>query len=175
MNFETLSNHSVHADLIRLAEHCQGLAGDRAMAHKDDFHPGDVRWMLGRLYMVDVLDGGADYCFRLFGTFWQTIFGADLTGQRLSGLEASGVLTHLRPDYDVVAKIGEPLFHPGKLVWPGQESIHYERLLIPFSREDGEVSLILGAAHCDKPDEDIILYQGRGLPRLVLDEQTERT
>ncbi|MGA7712359.1 MAG: PAS domain-containing protein [Rhizomicrobium sp.] len=175
MNFETLLRHSPHADLIRLAEHCQSLAGDRAMPHREDFRPGDVRWMLGYIYLVDVLDDGADYRIRLFGTFWQTIFGADIAGQRLSELEAVGVLTDLRRDYDVVAETGEPLFHPGKLVWPGKESIHYERLLIPFSREDGRISLILGAAHCDKAVEDLILYQGLGLPRLVLDEQIERT
>jgi len=68
--------------------------------------------MIGKMYMIDVLDDGADYCFRLFGNFWQTIYGVDLTGRRLSALEASGNLTALRPVYDAVAKTREPLFHP---------------------------------------------------------------
>ena len=171
MNITATSERLVHADLARLVKYCDALAAGRPMPRREDFRPTDVRWMIGKMYMIDVLDDGADYCFRLFGNFWQTIYGVDLTGRRLSALEASGNLTALRPVYDAVAKTREPLFQPGKLVWPNQKSISYERLLLPFSNNDGRVSLILAAAHCDMTVEDLVLYRGCGLPQLVIDGQ----
>ncbi len=130
--------------------------------------------MMGRLYLVDVLDGGSDYCFRLFGAFWQTILGLDLTGQRLSGLETFWFLTSLRPEYDLAVATQKPQFHPGKLVWPDGNAVGYQRLLIPFSREGNQVSLILGAAHCESEIDDLILFVGQGLPRLVLESPSDR-
>jgi len=169
MDFSTVYETSTRADLARLVKHCDALAGTRRMPHRKDLRPADVTWLLGRIYLVDVLDAGADYCFRLFGIFWEKMYGADLTGQRLSKIEATGRLTALRADYDGVVAAGAPFLHPGKLVWPNRKSISYERLLVPFSGDDGQVSLILAAAGCDVPLDDLVLHKGKGLPHLDLD------
>ena len=169
MDFSAVYKVSARADILRLARHCDALAGTRPMPHRQDLHPAEVTWLLGRLYLIDVLDGGADYSFPLFGVFWEKMYGTDLTGQRLSELEAAGRLTALRGDYDTVVSAREPFFHPGRLVWPNKKSIHYERLFVPFSGDDGQVSLILAAAGCDVSLDDLVLHKGKGLPRLVLD------
>jgi hypothetical protein len=169
MDFTAVYKVSARADILRLARHCDALAGTRQMPHRRDLHPADVTWLLGRLYLIDVLDGGADYSFRLFGIFWEKMYGMDLTGQRLSEIEAAGRLTALRGDYDTVVAAREPIFHPGALVWPNQKAIRYERLLVPFAGDDGQVSLILAAAGCDVSLDDLVLFRGKGLPRLVLD------
>ncbi|MGC9953443.1 MAG: PAS domain-containing protein [Rhizomicrobium sp.] len=170
MDFTAVYKVSARADILRLARYCDALAGTRKMPLRRDFRPTDVTWLLGRIYLIDVMNGGADYSFRLFGIFWEKMYGTDLTGQRLSEIEATGRLTVLRGDYDTVVAARAPLFHPGKLVWPNQKSIHYERLLIPFSDDNGQVSVILAAAGCDVSLDDLVLYRGKGgLPRLVLD------
>jgi hypothetical protein len=169
MDFAAVYEGSSRADIARLAKHCEALAGTRQMPHRQDLRPSELTWLLGRIYLIDVLDGGADYRFRLFGIFWEKMYGADLTGQRLSELEAAGRLAALRGGYDTVMKTRLPLFQPGKLIWPNEKSIGYERLLIPFSDDDGQVSLIMGAAGCDVSHGDLVLHKGKGLPRLVLD------
>jgi hypothetical protein len=170
MDFAAICEASTRADMVRLVKHCEALAGPGEMPNQRDFRPADVAWLLGRIYLIDVLDSGVDYCFRLFGTFWEIMYGADLTGRLLSEIEATGKLYALRGDYDMVVAMRTPFFHPGKLVWPNQKSIKYERLLIPFSRDDDQVSLILVAAGCDAPLDELILCRGKGgLPRLVLD------
>lgn len=169
MDFTATYEKSARPEIVRLAKHCEALAGARQMPHRQDFRPADVTWLLGRIYLVNVLEGGADYCFRLFGIFWEKMYSADITGQRLSELEASGRLTALRSDYDNVVAARAPLFRPGKLVWPNEKSIYYERLLVPFSGDDGQVSLILGAAGCGVPLDELFRHKGLGLPRLVLD------
>jgi len=169
MDFTAVYKSSARPEILRLARHCDALAGTRQMPHRQDLNPTNVTWLLGHLYLIDVLDGGADYRFRLFGVFWEKMYGIDLTGQRLSEIEATGRLAALRGDYDAVVAAGMPFFHPGRLIWPNQKSIRYERLLVPFSGDDGQVSLILAAAGCDVPFEDLVLHKGKGLPRLVLD------
>ena len=169
MDFAAVYKVPARVEIIRLAKHCETLAGTRQMPHRQDLRPVDMTWLLGRLYLVDVLDSGADYCFRLFGIFWEKMYGFDLTGQRLSEIEATGRLAALRGDYDTVVAAREPFFHPGRLVWPNKRSIHYERLFVPFSGDDGQVSLILAAAGCDVSLDDLVLHRGNGLPRLVLD------
>ena len=169
MDFTAVYKVSARADILRLARHCDALAGTREMPLRRDFRPADVSWLLGRIYLVDVLDGGADYSFRLFGIFWEKMYGTDVTGQRLSEIEATGRLAALRGDYDTVVAARQPLFHPGTLVWPNQRSIRFERLLVPFSGDSGQVSLILVGAGCDVPIDDLVLHKGQGLPRLILD------
>jgi hypothetical protein len=126
--------------------------------------------MFGRLYIVDVLDGGADYRFRLFGAFWHTVYGRNLTGARLSEIEASGNLLALRPHYDECVAKRSLAFKPGRLVWPNKQVIAFQRLLIPFSKDSYGVSMLLCGAYCEIPYEDICLFQGAGVPQLVLDE-----
>jgi hypothetical protein len=170
MDFAAICEASTRADMVRLARYCAALAGPADMPNRRDFRPADVAWLLGRIYLIDVLDSGVDYCFRLFGTFWEKMYGTDLTGKLLSEIEATGNLTALRGDYDKVVAARTPFFHPGKLVWPNQISINYERLLVPFSGDDSQVSLILVAVGCDVSLDDLVYFRGKGgPPRLVLD------
>lgn len=174
MEFERQFEVLAHPDLIRLARHCEDLAGPAQLPRREDFNPAPIlRYLFGRLYMVDVIDGGADYRFRLFGMFWQTIYGRNLAGERLSEIEATGNLLSLRPHYNACVAKRAPVFRPGKLVWPDRQAIAYQRLLIPFSECDGGVSMLLCAAHCDISLEDLCLFQGSGMPQLVLEDAAE--
>lgn len=166
--FEALA----HPDLIRLARHCEELAGLSDMPHREEFNPGPVlRYLPGRLYLVDVLDGGADYRFRLFGMFWQTIYGRNLAGLKLSDIEAAGQLLALRPHYDTCLAKRAPVFLPGKLIWQNRHAISFQRLLIPFAEGEGNVSMLLCAAYCDISQDDLCLFQGSGIPKLVFDKE----
>jgi hypothetical protein len=83
----------------------------RAMPARSDFAFEDLRRWLGNLVLVDVLDRGADFLFRVYGTTVAHFFGHDLTGRRLSQLAAmpqricreeyGDVVTSRRPRYVV--------------------------------------------------------------------------
>ena len=172
MDFTEIYKATARADILRLAKHCDALAGTQPLPRRRDLRPAQMTWILGRLYLIDVLDGGGDYSFRLFGIFWEKMYGTDLTGNRLSAIEGAGQLTVLRSDYDAVVAARAPALHPGRLVWPNQKSIKYERLLVPFSDDGERVSLILVAAGCDVSLDELVLHRGqkgRELPRLILD------
>ncbi len=170
MDLSELENKNIPADLDRLVEHCQRLSAGRLMPHQDELRPNDMRWLLGRLYLTEVLDGGKDYRVRLFGIFWQTLGGEDLTGKRFSELEAqSDRLIHLRRAFDVVVLTRRPVYSIGKLVWPNGEPVFYHRLAIPFTKDGETVSQVLVAADYDQAAEDMIFYKGKGSPTVTFE------
>lgn len=167
MDFSAVYGASTRVDLMLLCKYCESLAGRQAMPPCRRFRLDAVPSLLGRLYLIDVLQG--DYRFRLFGVFWESLYGFDLTDQRLSALEAEGHLTALRADYDGIVAARRPVFHAGRLVWPDQKAIRYERLLVPLSDDGRDVSQILVAAGCDVSLADLSRHKGRGRPQLLLD------
>ena len=169
MDFSSLYAASSRVDLMLIGKHFENLSAGALMPRRRGFRPAAVSRMLGKIYLIDVLDGGTDYRFRLFGTFWEKLYGFDITDQKLSELESAGHLTTLRGDYDTVVSTRKPLFHAGKLVWPGGKSVRYERLLVPLSDDDEGVSQILVAAGCDVALDDLTLHKGKGRPQLILD------
>jgi hypothetical protein len=166
---------AAHPDLKRVVEHYIRLSNGRPMPDRADFFATQYGWMLGRMYLIDVLDGGADYCTRLFGEFWQTVYGHDMAGQPLSRLEKEGKLSGLRAEYDKIVASHMPLYRPGIVKWPNGQSFKYERLLLPFADAKGGVSLILGVATCDISTEDLVFFRGQGFPELVFDEPVNKT
>ena len=63
---------------------------DRDMPSRADLHPRDLISILPYVYMVDVLDEGAEYVIRLQGSALAEMMGVDCTGMRLKRNEESG-------------------------------------------------------------------------------------
>jgi hypothetical protein len=154
-----------YPDLAKLIDHCRQLAGGRDMPHRNDFRASKVRWMFAHLYLVDVVDGGADYRCRLWGQFWETIFGINLQGKSLSDLEQTGNLLHLRAEYDAIVAARCIRFRAGQVIWRDNTSADYARVIVPFAGDDGHVSMLLSAATCGKSIEDLVFFKGLGVPR----------
>ena len=174
MDCSDLMHENVPSDFLEFAQYCELLSDGRQMPREQDFNLTDVPWLFGRLYLIDVLDGGADYRFNNFGIFWQAIYGEDLTGRRLSYLEAASDSLHaLRGHLDRIIQSRAPLVSVGRLVWP-EHMIVFDRLSIPFSADEINVSKIVVAAHYDDYTEDMVFARGEGLPKLVLEEQRRR-
>jgi hypothetical protein len=57
------------------------------MPRRRDFALEELGPWLGHLVLVDLIDGGQDFSYRVFGTKIAEFLGQDLTGKRLSGLQ----------------------------------------------------------------------------------------
>lgn len=170
MDFSKLTEGSVHPDLLRFAKYCDELAGDREMPHRHDFNPIDVRWILGSLYVVEVLSAESDYRFKLVGSVVTAIYGKDITGWRLSEIPDSSIHPNMREylhnNYDAVVTSWAPLFLRGKVLWKKAE-INTERLMVPLAEDDGFLSQILVAVHCNIPEDLLAVFRGTGVPNLI--------
>jgi hypothetical protein len=104
---------------------------------RHDLSLEDLKPWLGHLLVIDVIDRGADFVYRVYGTAIGTFFGNDLTGKRLSevdlatqeivGQEYRAVVAIRRPTYTVrsprtfredtlIARANLPLSHGGQAV-----------------------------------------------------------
>ena len=82
-----------------------------AMPSRRDFMIEELGPWLGHLMLVDAIDGGRDFAYRVFGTWIADFLGYDLTGKPLSTLasprqravseEYNGVVATRRPHYVV--------------------------------------------------------------------------
>ena len=160
-------NRQDHPQVARLLDHCTALAGERELPLAADFRPADVRWAIGYISIIDVLDHGEDYRFRLFGSICQSVYGADLTGIKLSEIEHRGDFVGVRENYNEVVRGRRPVYTASRFIWANGNKLSFGRLLIPFADENGEVCRILAAADCGMPGEDAMMLRGLGLPTML--------
>jgi hypothetical protein len=162
MNSAVSPPHALSPSLQRLADLWEKLRGECDLPRRSDFHPTDASWLLGHLYLVDVLDGGEDYFYRLSGTVVKEIYGLELQGKRLGTLRKEKLKQALRTNYETVIATRRPMAQRGRLSWPNGSHIGIERLLLPFTDDDGNPCTILGAVVCDVPLETLVLYRSDG-------------
>ena len=119
--------------------------GDRAMPARADLDPLDIPTLLPIVGLVDVLDGGARFRYRLIGTEIVGVAGHDPTGRFLDEvLPDSGYADYLIGLFREVARERRPLY--GESDFRGQGHIEHRvrRLLMPLSRDGQSVDMIFG-------------------------------
>ncbi|WP_419902551.1 PAS domain-containing protein [Kiloniella sp.] len=115
--------------------------GDRLAASPEDVDPFKLRPVLGRIAVLDILDGGEEFKYRLYGSAIIQEPGKDLTGMLLSD-----IWTPLRSffaiTYRAVLLRKEPLYtrhephHSLKMTT-------WDRLILPLSRDDNVERIIV--------------------------------
>ena len=118
-----------------------------AVPDRRDLDPLHLRpTLLPLLVMMDVVDGGADFCWRLFGSRHAVEFGADLTGKCLSQLRPPDEETNdFKQILQAVAAEGRPI--PFELTYLSQSDILRQSvgLFMPMRNGGHETTILLGA------------------------------
>ncbi|MCJ9427648.1 hypothetical protein [Kordiimonas marina] len=110
------------------------------------------RELLPLMYIVEVLDGGADFRWRLFGTEHTLRYGAEATGMRLSDAakrdtSARDSLTFARRVYAT----GVPCFYVTDFFGELGLIKRSYTVILPLRGPDGTVSRLFGCASWEKP------------------------
>lgn len=85
--------------------------GDRIAPARGDFDPAELKPVLPRLLLIEVVPGEpVDFRYRLAGTQSYDIHGIELTGRRISELEPPGFVTRLRQDLLELMQRPEPQY-----------------------------------------------------------------
>ncbi|MGB8601266.1 MAG: PAS domain-containing protein [Rhizomicrobium sp.] len=167
MDFSALYRSLQDPDLIRLARYCEELTAAKPLPCWHDFRPSHATYLLGQLYVIELIDGGADYFFKLSGSYMKEIYGIEIVDRPLSSLPDGALKDTMRRNYAAVVASGNPVCGAGELVWPDERRIGVERMLIPFADEQGSLHTILGAVQCDVPLEILQLFRGNGPGRFI--------
>ncbi|MDP6389449.1 MAG: PAS domain-containing protein [Alphaproteobacteria bacterium] len=73
-----------HPELAALREYWEEKRGGQQMPARADIDPLDMKRWLGHLALLDVIDGGRDFVFRVHGVHLVDLYGVDITGRALS-------------------------------------------------------------------------------------------
>jgi PAS domain-containing protein len=106
----------------------------------------DLRMHLRTIFMVDVLDGGADFRYRLIGTAIVAGLGRDSTGKRLSELyhDRPKVLARLLERFNLVLTQKRPVFTRGQVYrLPDATIRRFVSGAVPLSDDGATVNIVL--------------------------------
>lgn len=109
--------------------------GDRVLPARHDIRPEELKPWFGNLIVLDVLDGGRDFRYRLFGTAIVFQAGFDMTGKLLSEYPIKEVLPFFLATHREVVRRATPAFGEHN---PCVATVRKRRrLILPFG-EDGK-------------------------------------
>jgi hypothetical protein len=132
-----------HRELRSLLTYWRTLSGDQPMPRQDKIDPLEMRDALGFLFLLDVLDGGADFRYRVYGSKIVDRYGVDMTGKLLSALKVDPIFVDFFfAGYRAVIARQTPLL-THHIHSPYVAVIDTVRLILPLANEQGEVGRIL--------------------------------
>ncbi len=126
-----------HPKLRRLYEYWDGKRGDRPMPSRADLDPVDLRFAIGDIILVDVLEETPPrFRIRLHGTNLAERTNFDLTGKMLDEMPAPEFRELATRSFRKVVRTREPLHALADRLLDGRMQ-RYEAILLPLS-SDGE-------------------------------------
>lgn len=119
--------------------------GSRAMPRRRDIDPTELpRRALPHLQLIDVIDDGGRFCYRLVGTAIVDVFGAEFTGKHVDELDAGDRVELAHGFYRTVCATRKPVFVRSRYATAKAVDVIANRLLMPLSKEGEQVNIILG-------------------------------
>ncbi len=128
-------------------EYWDAKRGSRAMPSRADMDPIDIPRLLPYVFLVDVLDEGADFRYRLVGGGIHTHVGSDLTGRRLSEVVENCSQEDLLDFYREVLHGRAPCRRRLAYTTPtARLTRYYDALVAPLSPDGEGVDMLFGIA-----------------------------
>lgn len=124
-------------------DHWNGLRGAAKAPLAATLDPVALRPALGYVMLVDPVDDGADFRYRLYGSLISSVSGTDLTGKLVSQHHASPYVVDFSfAGYLAVYRRPEPLYtfrRPAR----AEFTRSWERLVLPLLDDTGRVGRFL--------------------------------
>lgn len=134
------------ASLRALYDLWEARRGGRLVPARQDIDVLELRQWLGWLTIMDMIDDGADFVYRIFGTSQAAQIGFDLTGRRASTVPqvTQSFLGHLRES----AAVARPIYGVRVIeVSARGYAYRWQRLILPLTRQGAAIDsfMILAA------------------------------
>jgi hypothetical protein len=144
----------VHPKLRQLYEYWDGKRAGRDMPSRADLDPIDMRFVIGNVILVDVIDGEPPgFRIRLHGTNLSERVRFDLTGKMLDEMPLAEFRELTRQSFTKVATTKQPLHARRDRVLDGRRRF-YETIILPLSSDGERVDRILCGLFYDYLDTE---------------------
>lgn len=126
-----------------LLRHWHALRERHGSVRPEHVDPFDLRPVLGYVLLLDVLDDGADYRYRLYGTEVARIAGFDMTGKRTSEMVTGSLASNFYlAIYRAMLRRPEPVYSWHEM--PMEITINsWDRIVLPLQDADGRIVRII--------------------------------
>jgi len=131
------------ADLRFLHNYWKSLKGGRIAPGRAEIYPEDVKRILPNLLLLDVIGPEARLKYRLAGSEFVTVYGAEVTGRFIDEMDFDGIRELVLADYRKVAKDCIPSWTRWSFVKDDGRWVAYDRLALPLSSDGLTVDMIL--------------------------------
>jgi hypothetical protein len=132
------------ADSLRfLTAYWHGLAGAGELPHFKQIDPIALRPALGYVMLLDPVEGGRDFRYRLYGSLIASVSGFDMTGKLLSEHPAKSYVTEFGlASYRAAVQRGEPVYTERHTIG-AVHATRWQRVALPLVGDDGTITRIL--------------------------------
>ncbi len=145
--------HIEHPALEFLRSYWEARRADRAMPSRSDMRPADFKPYLGNIAMVDVLDGGAEFRYRIVGTLLTQYFLTDPTGKTFTETwpdPPGPVAQCVRANLVNIVETHVMVHAWGRLDWSHYPGETFDTLYVPLSDDGRTVNVILNLFTFDR-------------------------
>jgi hypothetical protein len=129
--------------LISFYRYWEAQCASRAVPRRADIDPADIPTLLPNLQLIDVLDGGRRFRFRLVGTAIVTAFGAELTGRYFDEVMTAQRLAIAIGHYRLVCESMRPIYIRAAYTTSRYGDIIASRVIAPLSADSASVNMAI--------------------------------
>lgn len=147
---EALELESDDNALKRLFHYWTERRGAKRYPSRDDIDPLDFGYALGRVSLVDVLEGPRRYRYRLVSTSLTALLGYEMTGKFLDQIPETEMRAYTERLYATAVERGVPLFFRDEAAIDRRYWKH-EALILPLSSDGTLVNILMIYRTADRP------------------------
>jgi hypothetical protein len=129
----------------KLYEYWTDKRGARFAPSRADIHPEEMTSILSHILLIDVVGSPPRFRYRLVGTAFIEAYGREITGRFVDEIDLDDQRDFILADYLGVVRTKEPSLSHWRYTKRDGRFVRYSRLLLPLSRDDSEIDMLLGA------------------------------
>ena len=132
-----------HAELRRLYDYWMAKKGDLVAPPRSAIEPVEIRSILPRLLLIDVIGDPPRFRVRLAGTDVAYHYGAEITGKFVDELDLDEIGHIALAEYRDATRLRQPMVHQWEYTKHDGRHLKYERLILPLSSDGQAVDMLL--------------------------------
>lgn len=141
-------DHSDHPMVEGFAALWQAKLGTAVAPDRADFAIEELAPWFGHVIIMDMLEGGADFRYRLVGTAITQFLNRDYTGRTVMQSNYSGARDKVLDTFHRPVREGRPVFRRGHVIWAVDKSWRtYQSVHCPLTAGGKDVAMTMGALY----------------------------
>lgn len=138
--------------LVQLYRYWAARRGDDGFVWRESIDPLDLPASVApHIILLDVLDGGKNFEYRLVGAAVVKSVGREFVGQNIYEYHREHERLHVALGYQDVVRTRRPDHYFGELRNIDGLTVEYERIALPLTRAGKDVDIILSGFNFDPP------------------------